>query len=116
MNSLTKALVEGLIDETESFNGKIVGMFAGGFKPPTLGHLEVVKLALKENPEMDELIIIVGSGTRDTITQADSLAIWDIYKKYLPSKVKVITSPNNKPPIGAIYSYARKNPNEIILE
>ena len=114
MNPLAQALVEGILGENVPPKKKIVGMFAGGFKPPTLGHLEVVKLALKENPEMDELIIIVGSGTRDTITQADSLAIWNIYKKYLPSKVKVITSPDNKPPIGAIYSYARKNPDEII--
>jgi cytidyltransferase-like protein len=114
MNDLVKALVEGLIDVNESTNRKIVGMFGGGFKPPTLGHLEVVKRALEENPEMDELIILVGSGTRDTITQDDSLAIWNIYKKYLPNKVKVITSPDNKPPIGAIYSYARKNPDEII--
>ena len=114
MNPLAQELVKEILGEDTLPKKRIVGMFAGGFKPPTLGHLEVVKLALKENPEMDELIIIVGSGTRDTITQSDSLAIWNIYKKYLPSKVKVIASPDNKPPIGAIYSYARKNPDEII--
>ena len=114
MNDLVKSLLEGLIEVNESTNRKIVGMFGGGFKPPTSGHLEVVKRALEENPEMDELIILVGSGTRDTVTQSDSLAIWNIYKKYLPSKVKIIASPDNKPPIGAIYSYARKNPDEII--
>ena len=115
MNDLVKALVEGLIDENESFDGKkIVGMFGGGFKPPTSGHLEVVQRALAENPELDELIILVGSGTRDSISQEESLAIWNIYKKLLPSKVKVMASPKDKPPIGAIYSYAKKNPNEII--
>jgi len=114
MNSLTKALIEGLIDENESFNGKIVGMFGGGFKPPTIGHLEVVQKALSDYPEMDELIILVGSGVRDSISQEESLAIWDIYKKSLPSKVKIMASPKNKPPIGAIYSYAKKNPNERI--
>ena len=114
MNSLTKALIEGLIDETESFNGKIVGMFGGGFKPPTIGHLEVVQKALNDYPEMDELIILVGSGVRNSISQEESLAIWDIYKKSLPSKVKIMASPKNKAPIGAIYSYARKNPNERI--
>jgi hypothetical protein len=114
MNSLTKALIEGLIDENESFNGKIVGMFGGGFKPPTIGHLEVVQKALSDYPEMDELIVLVGSGVRDSISQEESLAIWDIYKKSLPSKVKIMASPKNKPPIGAIYSYAKKNPNERI--
>ena len=114
MNSLTKALIEGLIDENESFNGKIVGMFGGGFKPPTIGHLEVVQRALSDYPEMDELIVLVGSGVRNSISQEESLAIWDIYKKSLPSKVKIMASPKNKPPIGAIYSYAKKNPNERI--
>ena len=114
MNDLVKALVEGLIEVNELTNKKIVGMFGGGFKPPTSGHLEVVKRALEENPELDELIILVGSGTRDSISQEESLAIWNMYKKYLPSKVKVMASPKNKPPIGAIYSYAKKNPDEII--
>jgi hypothetical protein len=114
MNSLTKALIEGLIDENESFNGKIVGMFGGGFKPPTIGHLEVVQKALSDYPEMDELIVLVGSGVRNSISQEESLAIWNIYKKSLPSKVKIMASPKNKPPIGAIYSYAKKNPNERI--
>lgn len=114
MNDLVKSLLEGLIDVNESTNRKIVGMFGGGFKPPTSGHLEVVKKALQENPEMDELIILVGSGTRDSISQEESIAIWNMYKKYLPGKVTVMASPKDKPPIGAIYSYARKNPDEII--
>ena len=114
MNNLVKALIEGLIDVNESTNKKVVGMFGGGFKPPTSGHLEVVQRALAENPELDELIILVGSGVRDSISQEESLAIWNMYKKYLPSKVTVMASPKDKPPIGAIYSYAKKNPNEII--
>ena len=114
MNGLVKALIEGIISEEEQSKKKIIGMFGGGFKPPTSGHLEVVKRALEENPEMDALIILVGSGTRDTVTQADSITIWNIYKKYLPNKVRVMASPDNKPPIGAIYSYARKNPDKEI--
>ena len=114
MNDLVKSLLEGLIEVNEFTNKKIVGMFGGGFKPPTSGHLEVVKRALEENPEMDELIVLVGSGVRDSISQEESLAIWSMYKKYLPGKVTVMASPKDKPPIGAIYSYARKNPNEIV--
>ena len=114
MNSLSQALVEGILGENTSPKKKIVGMFGGGFKPPTSGHLEVVKKALQENPEMDALIVLVGSGTRDSISQEESLAIWNIYKKSLPSKVVVMASPDNKPPIGAIYSYAKKNPDKEI--
>jgi len=114
MNDLVKALVEGIINEEEFSDKKIIGMFGGGFKPPTAGHLEVVKRALQENPEMDALIVLVGSGTRNSISQEESLAIWDIYKKSLPSKVQIMASPKNKPPIGAIYSYAKENPNKEI--
>ena len=114
MNDLVKALIEGIIGEDELSDKKIIGMFGGGFKPPTLGHLEVVKRALQENPEMDALVILVGSGTRNSISQEESLAIWNIYKKSLPNKVRVMTSPDNKPPIGAIYSYAKKNPDKEI--
>ena len=114
MNDLVKALIEGIISEDESPKKKIIGMFGGGFKPPTSGHLEVVKRALDENPEMDALIILVGSGTRNSISQEESLAIWNIYKKSLPNKVRVMASPDNKPPIGAIYSYAKKNSDKEI--
>ncbi len=114
MNPLAQELVKEILGENTSSQKKIVGMFGGGFKPPTSGHLEVVKKALQENPEMDALIILVGSGTRDSISQEESLAIWNIYKKSLPSKVVVMASPANKPPIGAIYSYAKKNPNKEI--
>ena len=114
MNDLTRELVEGILGEDTPPKKKIIGMFGGGFKPPTSGHLEVVKKALAENPEMDALIVLVGSGTRDSISQEESLAIWNIYKKSLPSKVVVMASPDNKPPIGAIYSYAKKNPDKEI--
>ena len=35
-----------------------MAVYGGGFKPPTSGHFEVVKQALKENPEIDEMVII----------------------------------------------------------
>ncbi len=114
MNDLTRELIEGILGEDTPSKKKIVGMFGGGFKPPTSGHLEVVKTALQENPEMDLMLILVGSGVRDSITQKQSLAIWDMYKKYLPNKVRIMASPDNKPPIGAIYSYAKKNPDKEI--
>ena len=73
MNDLTRELVEGILGKNTSPQKKIVGMFGGGFKPPTSGHLEVVKKALAENPEMDLMLILVGSGTRDSITKNNHL-------------------------------------------
>ena len=78
--------------------GKVLAAYGGGFKPPTKGHLEVVKQALKQFPEIDEFTIYIGGGERNGLTQSESLLIWDIFKKYLPMKVKIEPS---KAPIGS---------------
>ena len=52
MNELTKELVKGLM---EVDNTKVVALYGGGFKPPIAGHFHVVKQALEEYPEIDEL-------------------------------------------------------------
>tara|TARA_R110001592_G_scaffold254329_1_gene517751 strand:+ start:24 stop:1652 length:1629 start_codon:yes stop_codon:yes gene_type:complete len=106
MNSLTRSLLEGLEEDK-----KIVALYGGGFKPPIGGHFEVVDEALKQYPEIDELIILVGSGERNGISQSEAILIWDIYKNYLPSKVKIQPS---KSPIGDIYRFAKDNPQDII--
>ena len=104
MNRLAVELIKDILSEAEIPRKEVVGMFGGGFKPPTVGHLEVVKRALDENPEMDRMIILVGSGERDSITQDESLAIWRIYQKYLPKKVEVQPAPEGKAPIAAVYT------------
>ena len=73
MNQLTHFLIKELLDET-----KTVALYGGGFKPPTKGHFNVAQKILSEYPEIDELIIFVGGGVRDGISQQDSLNIWDI--------------------------------------
>jgi len=108
MNKLTKSLLEGLLPENKN---KIVALYGGGFKPPIGGHFEVVDEALKQYPEIDELIILVGSGERNGISQAESILIWDIYKNYLSSKILIQPS---KSPIGDIYKFAKDNPQDII--
>ena len=108
MNKLIKLLLEGLLPENKN---KIVALYGGGFKPPIGGHFEVVDEALKQYPEIDELIILVGSGERNGISQAEAILIWEIYQDYLPPKVKIQPS---KMPIGDIYSFAKNNPQDII--
>jgi hypothetical protein len=109
MNQLTKFLVEGILGEEKK---EIVALYAGGFKPPTAGHFQVVEETLKQYPEIDKLVVLVGSGVRDGIEQAESLLVWEIYQNYLPMKVE-IQAPK-KPPINAVYSYAKDNPEETI--
>ncbi len=106
MNQLTKHLIGELLEGKQ-----VIGLFGGGFKPPTKGHFEVVEQILKEHPELDKLIIYVGGGVRDGITQEQSLAVWDQYKDLLDSKVDIQPSPS---PIGDIIRYGRDNPDQIV--
>jgi hypothetical protein len=106
MKSITKELLKSFLTEEELQN--TVGVFGGGFQPPTKGHLEVVKQALERYPLLDKLIIFVGTGGgRSNITQEQSVKIWNIYKKLLPNKIEVVPSAN---PISSIYSYVKENP------
>ena len=90
-----------------------MAVYGGGFKPPTSGHFAVVKQALKENPEIDEFIILIGGKPRNGITPDESILIWDIYKQYLPFKVEVKYT--SVPPIKGIYNYAKDHPDEEVL-
>ena len=106
MNQLTKHLIGELLEDKQ-----VIGLFGGGFKPPTKGHFEVVEQILKEYPELDKLIVYVGGGVRDGITQEQSLAVWDQYKDLLDNKVDIQPSPS---PIGDIIRYGRDNPDQIV--
>ena len=109
MNELTKFLVESILGEEKK---EVVALYAGGFKPPTAGHFQVIEETLKQYPEIDKLIVLVGSGIRDGIEQAESILVWEIYQNYLPMKVEIQAA--KKPPVGAVYSYAKDNPEKTI--
>ena len=90
-----------------------VGVIGGGFKPPHKGHFELAKQALAEVPDLDKLIIYVGKNIRDGITQEQAVAIWNLYKDQLNGNVEIVAA--SKPPIGHIYSYASKNPEDQVV-
>jgi len=109
--SLVNELIKGLLPEEEK--KQTTAVYAGGFKPPTSGHFEVVEQALKENPEIEEFIIFIGNKERNGISQTESLLIWEIYNNYLPFKVKLI--PTSKAPIRAVYNFAKEHPTREVL-
>ena len=111
MNSLTKSLIKDFLPE--SIGGKeVTALFGGGFKPPTAGHLEVIQKAIKNHPEIDNIIIYVGSKVRDGITQDQSFEVWDRhYKQLIDKPVRVEKSVS---PIGDIYRYAKDNPEDSL--
>lgn len=108
MNQLTKFLVDGILNEGK---GKVIAAYGGGFKPPTAGHFEVVKKALEQNPEIEELTIFVGGGERDGITQAEAILIWEIFQSYLPMKVNIQPS---KAPIGDVIRLGKNNLQDTV--
>ena len=89
-----------------------VGVIGGGFKPPHKGHYELAKQALTQVPDLDKMIIFVGKNVRDGIDQSQAVAVWNLYKDSLGSKVEIV--PATKPPIGHVYSYASKNPEDQV--
>ena len=109
MNSLTKVLLEDLLEAEKK---KVTAIYGGGFKPPTKGHYAVVEKAAEQDPEIDDIIIYVGGGERDGITQGESIQIWELYKKYLPLKTRIEPS---KAPVGDVLRYAKEHPEEEVL-
>jgi hypothetical protein len=109
MNYLTKVLLEDLLGDGKK---KITAIYGGGFKPPTKGHFEVVAKAAEQNPEIDDIIIYVGGGERNGISQGESIQIWELYKKYLPMKVQIEPA---KAPVGDVLRYAKDHPEEEVL-
>ena len=110
--SLVNELIKGLLPEKEK---KVVAVYGGGFKPPTKGHFEVVKQAIKENPNIDEFVINIGGKERDGVTPEEAIQIWDIYKQYLPVSANINIQYSSTPPIKATYDYAKNHPDEEVL-
>jgi len=105
MNSLVKSLIFPLLESEQ----KGVALIPGGFKPPTIGHFVLVN-EVAQNPNFDKVIVLIGHKIRDGVTKEESLAIWDIYKKYLPSNVEIKISDNSSP-IADISSLIKNNPD-----
>ena len=112
----------------------MIALYPGAFKPPHKGHFEITESLLggiqgkvydldnyKDagaavmNKDFDgiykadKVVIFIGAGERNGITQRQAEEIWNIYKKYLPN-VEIIASDKN--PMVEARDYAANNPNE----
>ena len=74
MNSLTKYLIEGILNEVH--NGVKV-MLPGGFKPPHEGHFMLAK-GYADMPNVEKVVILITPKERDGITVQDAKQIWKI--------------------------------------
>jgi phosphopantetheine adenylyltransferase len=109
MNSLVKSLIRPLLESNRSG----VALVPGGFKPPTVGHFHLANEVAKR-PEIGKVIILIGHKTRDGVTKEESKAIWDIYKKYLPSNVEIKIADNSSP-ISDVGSLIKNNPDTFFF-
>lgn len=113
MNELTKFLVESVIGTEFDKPKTSVALFGGGFKPPTKGHLEVVNTGLKNNPEVSEIKILVGGGTRNGFTQDQAVKIWNLY-----NDIGFIKKPATIIPVSSPFTYYKEylkdNPDDQV--
>jgi hypothetical protein len=107
MNSFVKSLIQPLLEQEE----QNIALVPGGFKPPTVGHFSLVNEVAK-NSNIDKVIVLIGHKNRDGVSKEESLAIWDIYKKYLPANVEIQIA--DKPsPISDVASIIKNNPQNM---
>jgi phosphopantetheine adenylyltransferase len=110
MNGLAKFLVDSILNEDENALGS-VALFGGGFKPPTKGHLDVVLQGLRDNPEVKQVYILVGSGVRNGVTQEEAVKIWKIYKKFIPVSTQIVAVQS---PFSYIKTYLQDHQDENV--
>ena len=110
----------------------MIALYPGAFKPPHKGHFQVVKSLLdgsynggvytKDNykekgadilsnksgdkPKINKVLVFAGGGERNGITKGESIAIWNMYKKYIPN-IEVLDGGDN--PMVAAKIYAKEN-------
>jgi len=113
----------------------MIALYPGAFKPPHRGHFEVVKKLLNGNhggkvydinsyadagtgvlngkgdelDKIDKVYVFIGGGTRNGITKEESIAVWNIYAKYLPG---LVVMDGEKNPMFAAKDYAKANQNK----
>jgi hypothetical protein len=102
-------LIRNIIKEVLA-GEKGVALIAGGFKPPTKGHYELV-MGAANHPNVSEVKVFIGNAVRDGITAETSKAVWDSYP--LPDNVSIEVSPTPSP-IKSIYDYLKSHPGEKI--
>jgi hypothetical protein len=109
MNSLVKSIIQPLLEETKQG----IALVPGGFKPPTAGHFYLAS-EIAKRPEVNKVIVLIGHKDRDGVTKDESLAIWNIYKKYLPNNVEIQIADSNSP-VQDVNSIIKNNPENFYL-
>jgi hypothetical protein len=109
MNKLVESLIQPILEETKPS----IALVPGGYKPPTAGHFYLVS-EIAKRPEVNKVLVLIGHKDRDGVTKDESLAIWNLYKKYLPNNVEIQIADNNSP-VQDVNSIIKNNPENFYL-
>lgn len=99
MNGLANYLVEAILREE---NEGVTVLLPGGFKPPHVGHLNLV-MAYAGLQQVDRVIILIGPEERDMITREDAIMMWKLLLKDVPN-IEIVAS-TSKSPLRAAYEF-----------
>lgn len=102
-----------LVESRDNKYNEVIALYPGAFKPPHIGHFHIVD-EISKRPEITQVNVLIGHKERDGVTKEQSLAIWDIYKKYLNNKVNISIS-NDKSPITEVLNTVKENPNNYYI-
>lgn len=112
LTGLSQFLVESFLQEVNEKYNEVIGLFPGGYKPPTIAHFHIVD-EISKRPEITKLKVLIGPKERDNITSEQSLQIWNIYKKYLNNKVEFEKSSIS--PVKDVLDIIKNNPQNYYI-
>jgi hypothetical protein len=87
---------------------KYLILLPGGYKPPTKGHMHMIK-SYNDNPLVEKVIVLIGPKEREGINKEQSLKIFELYGTRDLSKVE-IDSTNFENPMVAAFDFVEKDP------
>ena len=87
---------------------KYLILLPGGYKPPTKGHMHMIK-SYNDNPAVAKVIVLIGPKEREGIVREQSLKLFELYGAYNLPKVE-IDSTNSENPMMAAFDFVENDP------
>jgi hypothetical protein len=90
---------------------KFIILLPGGFKPPTLGHYQLIK-SYNDHPDVEKVIVLIGPKEREGITRDQALKIFNLYGINRMPKVSVVKIAEDNP-MASAFNFVEKNPQAL---
>ena len=87
---------------------KYLILLPGGYKPPTKGHVHMIK-SYNDNPLVEKVIVLIGPKERDGFTKEKSLEVFTLYGVTKLPKVE-IDNTNFENPMVAAFEFVQNDP------